>query len=337
MKLRETENHEIQFRIGIASLRRSEYNSALVHLNAALSTQDDKSQQPFSIKFALGVCYHYLNQHEKAITIFSNCLELLRRNSSKTIYEGHTFYWLGKSYYEMLDFSKATESMLSSLTLYNENRNKVKDQVIHKTLHLLGNTHFRNKQLKLALKCYEEEIALCNERAADVALGSSSLSEAYFCAGSIHAKRGKFEEASDYFEKSLETRKRFEGESNEKVAKILNRLGTVYLRKNEFTKAKETLTDAHNLLHKIYGLHDSRTISIEFKLAQTLDHLRAFGDAFHHYEQCLEGRRINDSQDNEETAMTLFYMGKNAFARLKVDESIGYFEEVSKTYGLQNP
>lgn len=333
LKLKDNNCSELQYKIGITCIRKEEFSISHSHLNAAMRIKKqehgDETTLIFKHLYALGVSYNHLEQHQEAISSFTECLRLLKKDSQNKITEGHSQFWIGKSYYESGDFSKATASILSSLKLYNANRPNVKEQVIIKALHLLGNAYFRQKQLKLALKCYEEEIALYNKVLNDYAHGENFLTEAYFCAGNIHAKRRSYDDASECFEKALEARERFEGEENDKVARILHKLGTIYLKKNEYIKAKEKLTDAHCLLHRLNGANDAYTAAVEFKLGQIFDHLKDYVSAMHYYKECLNARQSLHGLENEEVAITLFYLGKNACLRFKTDESIEYFEKVS--------
>ena len=140
--------------------------------------------------------------------------------------------------------------------------------------------------------------------------------------------------ALTYIENALETRKRFEGEENEKVAKILHRLGTIYLKKNEIMKAKEKLTDAHDILNKTNGPNDICTTVVEFKLGKPLIYLNDFQSAFKFYEHSLEARENVYGHESEEVAIMLFSRGRNAYLRSKTDESFEYFEEVSTKHVL---
>lgn len=315
-------------------MRRSEFSMSQTYLNAVMEFNSDQINLNFLALYALAISYHHLQEYQTAIISFTECLRQLKNDPTIFLYEGHVQYWIGKSYYEMSNFTRATEAFLAALRIYNTYKSKVDDRIIHKSLHLLGNTHFKNRQLKLALKCYEEEIALCRRGIPNMTFGENSLSEAYFCAGTIYAKRGMLNDASSYFENALETRKRFEGEENDKVAKILHRLGTIYLKKNEFTKAREKLTDAHGILHKTNGPNDVSTTAVEFKIGQTFDQLKDFQIAFQYYEQCLRARENIYGYENEEVALTLFFMGRNAYLRSRTDESIEYFEEVSRRLAL---
>ncbi len=339
LKLKDESNSALQQKLGMTCIRRGEFSKSQSYLNDAMIAKKrehgEETMLVFSIFYALGVSYYHLNQYQEAITAFSESLRLQKDNSINTITMGHAQYWIGKCYYDIVDYSKATEFILSSLRVYNQSRSAVKDQIIIRALHLLGNTHFKKKQLKLALKCYEEQIALCNEVMTNSTLGDNCLTEAYFCAGNIHARRKSYNDASDCYEKALATRHRFEGEENDKIAKILHKLGTIYLKKNEDLKAKEKLTAAHHLLQKLHGMNDVLTATVEFKLGQIHDRLEDFTTAMYYYKQCLETRENILGSEKEEVAIALFCLGKNACLRLKIDESIEYLEKVSICYILE--
>ena len=119
--------------------------------------------------------------------------------------------------------------------------------------------------------------------------------------------------ALTYFENALETRKCFEGEENDKVAKILYSLGTIYLKKNEFMKAKEKLTDARDILNKTNGPNDICTTVVEFKLGKPLIYLNDFQSTFKYYENSLEAREHIYTHESKEVAIMLFSRGRNAY------------------------
>ncbi len=329
--LRKEFDPQLQLKIGIVCVRRGEYEIGKENLFSAIKTiashPSNRSILHYSLVYTLGVTYWNLDQYEAAVTCLNESLTLLK-DFSVQIYEGNSLYWIGRSYYETQDYKKATTSILSSLKIYNENRMKVREQVIYRTLHLLGNTHFKNKQIKLALKCYQEEISLYESSVVDISLNNDCLSEAHYCAGIIHAKRGSLQDASKHLETALETRKRFEGEENKKVAKILHKLGIIYLEMKEYQYAKQKLAYAYDLLCKIQGPNDEYTAAIEFKLGQAMDYLDELDQAMLHYRQCLETREKLANVNDEEVAVVLFRMGKNASLRNQFDESIEHLEKV---------
>lgn len=331
LDLRNEFDPELQLKIGQVCVRRGEFDvgkEILVDSIKDIAAHcTNGSIVHYSLLYTLGVIYFNLSQYDLALSSFNQSLHMLK-DYNMPIYQGNTHHWIGRSYFEKQNYKKATTSILSSLKIYNENRMNVREQIILRTLHLLGNTHFKNKQIKLALKCYEEEISLNQKSMIDASLNDDCLSEAHYCAGIIHVKKGSLQDASKYLETALETRKRFQGEENKKVAKILHKLGMIYLEMNEYEKAKEKLICAYNLCYKIQGPHDEYTATIEFKVGQTLDCLNELEQAMVHYKQCLETRQSLTSQHNEEIAIVLFHMGKNASSRLRFDEAIEHLEKV---------
>ena len=321
---------ELLLKIGLSCVRRDECEIGKEKLSDAINAikthPSNKSFVHYSLLYTLAVTYFNLQQYEAAISSLNESLNILNCFLGP-INEGNTYHWIGRCYFEMQDYSKATNSILLSLKIYNEHRADVKEQVILRTLHLLGNTHFKNKQIKLALKCYEEEISLFQNSIADISSYNDCLSEAYYCAGLIHAKKGSLENASSYLETALKTRKRFQGEENKKVAKILHKLGTIYLEKKEYEKAKQNLVDAYHLLCKIQGPNDEFTAVVEFKLGQALDFLDELDTAMLHYRHSLESMQSSKSVEDEGIANIWFHMGKNASRRQRFDESIEYLEK----------
>lgn len=322
---------ELVLKIGLTCVRRGEFEigkeSLYNAVQAIKSHPKNTSILHHSLVYTLGVTHYNLEHYEDAISSFNECLSILE-NCSRPIDEGNTHHWIGRCYYERQDYTTATKSVLTSLKIFNENRMDVKEQMIYRTLHLLGNTHFKNKQIKLALKCYEEEISLFKHSSIDLSPNDDCLSEAHYCAGIIYAKRGSFDDASAHLETALETRKRFQGEENKKIAKILHKLGKIYLEKKENESAKEKLFEAYLILCKIQGPNDEYTAAVQFKLGQALDSLNELDTAMGHYKQCLESRESLKDRQDEEVAIVLFFMGKNASLRLQYDESIDYLEKV---------
>lgn len=128
---------ELQYKVGIACIRRSEFSMSQKYLNAVMGSKSDRNNLTFLSLYALGISHHHLEEYQTVIVSFSECLRQLKNDPTIFLYEGHIQYWIGKSFYEMSNFTKGTVAFLAALRLYSDHRSKVKDQIIHNSLHLL--------------------------------------------------------------------------------------------------------------------------------------------------------------------------------------------------------
>jgi len=122
-------------------------------------------------------------------------------------------------------------------------------------------------------------------------------------------------------------RKCLEEEKNEKFARTLEMLGTIYFKQNDNIKAKEMLLEAHSLFLELNEETNASTAAVAFKLGQTFDRFSMLTSAMDYYKECLYTREQLYGLENENVALVLFMMGKNALSRSNVDESIRFLEK----------
>ena len=68
----------------------------------------------------------------------------------------------------------------------------------------LGQAHVKNKQFKFALKCFNEEVLLCES--ANALHSNIKISEAYYCAGIVNVEMGNHDRANESFKKVAEAK-----------------------------------------------------------------------------------------------------------------------------------
>jgi TolA-binding protein len=317
-------------KVGRSFIFKCDWDASLVNLNKCLNVyrQFLSNSSTASTLYALGVCLHMMNDHQQALLTFTEC----RREMKKVITEdrlklGHLHLWAGQQFFRLEEHLKASKRFTSALRIYKENRCNVEEGIIVETLHLLGQVHVENKQLHLALKCFDEEVLLFEST---TALHSNvKISEAYYCAGIVNVETGNDERAKKCFEKSSEVLNVGSGEESERLAKSLEQLGALHTKEHNLTEAISLLTQAHRMYENVLGSsHTSIAISA-FKLGHALNADGQFQQAKKYYVQCLQIRVNLLTSDHEDIATTHFFLGRNAFSLSEMKEAIDSLQKVS--------
>jgi tetratricopeptide (TPR) repeat protein len=79
-------------------------------------------------------------------------------------------------------------------------------------------------------------------------------------------KKGDFEKAIVYFEKSLEIDLKVYGNFHRSTAITYSKLGDVYTKKNDLIQAKECYDKAYTIYNEVLGQDDSQTKLLVQKL-----------------------------------------------------------------------
>ena len=171
----------------------------------------------------------------------------------------------------------------------------------------LGQAHVKNKQFKFALKCFYEEVLLCES--ANALHSNIKISEAYYCAGIVNVEMGNRDRAKESFKKSSEILNFESGEESERLAKSLEQLGSLYTEEHNLTHAILLLTQAHNMYENVLRSNHTSVAMSAFKLGHALN-----------------------ADDHEDLATTQCFIGKNAFALSEMNEAIDSLQKVSLVF-----
>ena len=272
-----------------------------------------------------------MNDKQQALLTFTERRKQMKLvDNQERLKLGHLHLWAGQQFSRLEEHMKASQRLTSALRIYKENRDNIEERIVVETLHLLGQAHVKNKQFKLALKCFDEEVLLCES--ANALHSNIKISETYYCAGIVNVEMGNRDRAKESFKKSSEILNFESGEESERLAKSLEQLGSLYTEEHNLTHAILLLTQAHNMYENVLGSNHTSVAMSAFNLGHALHGDGKYEEAKKYYLICLQIRVSLLAPDHEDLATTQYFIGKNAFALSEMNEAIDSLQKVSLVF-----
>merc|ERR1712113_479929 len=110
---------------------------------------------------------------------------------------------------------------------------------VSEVLKNIGNVHREKEELELAIECYKECLRI---RRAEPGL-EEKVADALIAMGNIQSDMQRTEEAMQSYQEALKIRTLVFGEHDESVALVLQYMGTLEFRTNNYDKARDLLTE----------------------------------------------------------------------------------------------
>eukprot|EP01132_Coremiostelium_polycephalum_P008646 gene8646-10643_t len=212
-----------------------------------------------TIWFRVGCFLEELAQYDGSEALYLKARELYI-NNSQNIDAANVDRSLGRMYHTMGKHDQAEAKFKQALTIFTKEKGKDDVEVAH-TLNLLGslattrNKHEEAKQmLNEAMRILESKSDSNNILIADVA----------YSLGSVHFVEDarRLDIAESYFVKALEITEQKLGDMDVAYARILNRLGSLYIEKDQFKDAESCFKMALKIYEARLGLEHSRVSQI---------------------------------------------------------------------------
>jgi serine phosphatase RsbU (regulator of sigma subunit) len=185
--------------------------------------------------------FYYLADYDKALHYFMQCYSTNEKiKNTQGMADG--LNGMGTVYYTIEDNKKALESLTRSLELSKS----IGETLIRpKVLDGLGNTYKNIGEYEKALEVMFECIALMNEHGGNDQVRAFVLDGI----GSIYAKKGDFENSLNYYNQSLEIRRKIGFKVGE--ATTLSNIGSLYADNKQYDKAIDYLNQSLSLAKEI--------------------------------------------------------------------------------------
>ena len=155
---------------------------------------------------------------------------------------------------------------------------------------------------------------------------TADIADSLIKLGNVSYSRGCFEEAKDYYNKSLEIRQGIFGTDHITVASCLNNLGCVYSALGDHQSAKDFYQRSLKFEERMHGKMHSRIADSLCNLANEFSELGITDEAFQYHHRALEMRKelyfpnhflISESYNN----LGIMHKGMGQF-----EEAMHYFE-----------
>lgn len=179
-------------------------------------------------------------------------------------------------------------------------------------------------KLKELTYLFESDTLLTNP-----AFGENNLAYAQtnFIKGSYYIGLGKFDEAINVLNNSLEVRKDYLGENHLSVSDCYNSLGVAYARKFYYDKSLENFKKSYEIKKILLG-EDHPQIAVSYNAFGVISAEKGdFSEALDYHQKALAIRLKNYGQDNIQTATTYNNLGNVYYDTEEYDKALEYYSK----------
>lgn len=264
------------------------------------------------------------NRFEEALQITLKLLNQAKKeNETDLIYNCNDL--IASIFKKSNNYEKALNYYLQNSRLINDSNDIRRKAYVYQRI---SGMYFEMRELDKS-EFYLNSIIKLNDNSIDF---KSHLATAYSGLSGINVEKNKLEVAEQYAQKALEIQKLHKDDTP--IANTLNNLGSIYLLKKDYKKAKIVFLEALNLIeHK----GDPKYLGIKevlyFNLSEALYKLKDY-NAFTYQEKSFN---IRDSlRDNEISRILGEIEGKYNTENIKKEAQLKTAEEVAKRKHTQD-
>ena len=182
-------------------------------------------------------------------------------------------------------FELALEITIEEGEINDEDRSKVKATI----LNCLGVVLCMQGKFEESTDHHQRALAL--SESLNPLEGTADIADSLIKLGNVSYSRGRFEEAKNYYNKSLEIRKGIFGTDHITVASCLNNLGCVYSALGDHQSAKDFYQRSLDFEERMYGKMHRRVADSLCNLANEFSELGLTDEAFQYHHRALEMRK----------------------------------------------
>ncbi|KAF2077076.1 hypothetical protein CYY_001643, partial [Polysphondylium violaceum] len=209
--------------------------------------------------FRIGSFLEEMSQFEGAEAIYTKCRGLYN-NNSQNVEAAKVDRAMGRMYHTMGKFEKSESTFKQALAIFTKEKGQ-EDLDVVLTLNLLGTCATSRRQYAEAKKMLNQAMAICESKYES---NSVLIADIAYSLGSVHfvEEHRKLDVAEEYFVRALELTEENLGDMDVSYARILNRLGSLYIEKDQFNDAEPFFKAALKIYEARFGLDHSRVSQI---------------------------------------------------------------------------
>ncbi|KYR01370.1 TPR repeat-containing protein [Tieghemostelium lacteum] len=200
-----------------------------------------------------------ISQYDGAEVLYLKCRELYV-NSSQNVEAAKVDRAMGRMYHLMSKYDLAEQKFKQALTIYTKEKGQ-EDIEVAITLNLLGSLATTDKKHEDAKRMLNQAMQICESKYDSNQL---LIADIAYSLGSVHfvEEARRLDIAETYFQKALELTELKLGDMDVSYARILNRLGSVYIEKDQYKDAETCFKMALKIYEARLGIEHSRVAQI---------------------------------------------------------------------------
>lgn len=149
----------------------------------------------------------------------------------------------------------AEEKLMESQNIFNKKIQDSEEYLFNygMTLHFFAILYWETEELKASLEKSQEALQIFQNISKTKSAGMAEIALCYNDMGIIHLKQKKYQEAKNFFVKSLEIRKKLFNFKHFSIVQSLNNLGFASKNINEFKESEKFYKEAVEMACGLYG------------------------------------------------------------------------------------
>lgn len=286
-------------------------------------------QQPVTkaeVLIALGDIFSSRDMYDKCLEVNRKALHILDsvgdRNAS--LYKSRAYSALASIHIKNFQIDSAEYFIQKALAIDSADTS-VNNEYLAYNLETRGRISAVKKDYKSALRYYNQAVQRylrSSIKDVDILIaGAKSM------IGEIYSKQGKYHEAKDYLEESLQIHKNKLGEENAYVLNDYGKLTELYLNTGAYEKAESLCLKSIRLTEQIYGDSSVQLINDLKYLGYLYSEIGDYNSAIIWGQKAMELSAQHFGADHYNTSRTYNDLGMMCVHAGRNDEAIGYLQK----------